>query len=160
MKKLSAILSAAVLALCAIPTQGAASELVSVPSGHDVTTTMDALETVVRHKGMSVFARIDHAANASAAGLQMPPAQVLVFGKPQAGTALMNQDIRVGLDLPMRVLVYQDTEGKAWLLYHRPSALAQAYGALADHPVLEKLDAAMAALSTAAAAGNTASEGH
>lgn len=150
MKRMGMTLGAAVLALSVLSAEAVEGDLVKLSSGHDVAQTMDALEGIVKDKGMAVFARIDHGANAAAAGLEMPPAEVLVFGKPEAGTALMNNDIRVGLDLPMRVLVYEDTEGKVWLLYHNPGALAEDYVGL-PQPVLEKLESAMAAITAAAA---------
>ena len=116
--------------------------LVTKASAHDVPTTMDRLETIVREKGMTVFARIDHQANASSAGMEMPAAQVLVFGNPEVGTKLMNGDVRAGLDLPLRVLVYAAGDGTARLLYHDPRGLQSVYD-LGDSPLPGKIAAAL-----------------
>jgi uncharacterized protein (DUF302 family) len=125
--------------------------LVSRPSAHDVQTTMDRLETIVKEKGMTVFARIDHQANATGAGMDMPAAQVLIFGKPEAGTKMMQADVRAGLDLPLRVLVYAGDDGRAHLLYHDPRALVGVY-ALEGHPVPEKVAGALDKMTSAASA--------
>ena len=120
----------------------AAEMLVAKPSVHDVPTTMDRLETIVKEKGMTVFARIDHQANAAGAGMEMPAAQVLIFGKPDAGTRMMQQDIRAGLDLPLRVLVYAAKDGTTQVLYHDPRGLQSAYS-LAESPVPAKVAEAL-----------------
>ncbi|MEM6683560.1 MAG: DUF302 domain-containing protein, partial [Pseudomonadota bacterium] len=80
-----------------------------------VAVTMDRFEAIVRSQGLTVFARIDHAANAQAAGLALEANQVLIFGNPKAGTQLINVDADIGLDLPMRVLVRADGDGSVLL---------------------------------------------
>ena len=71
---------------------------------------------------------VDHAAGAAQVGLQLPPTEVLIFGNPKAGTLLMQDDQRIGLDLPLKVLVWQDGGGQTWLSYHDPRWLADGYG--------------------------------
>lgn len=129
--------------LLLLPTLGwAESGIIKKNSDYDVKTTMDRLEAAVREKGMTVFARIDHQQNAAAAGMEMSPSEVLIFGNPKAGTRIMLRDPAAGLDLPLRVLVHQDSEGKTWLSYHAPEALKQDY-ALAECVVLPKVSQAL-----------------
>ncbi|MCB1733826.1 MAG: DUF302 domain-containing protein [Gammaproteobacteria bacterium] len=128
-----------------------ADDLVSKPSAHDVTTTIDRLVEIVQGKGMTVFARIDHAAGAAAIEQQLAPTQVLIFGSPKAGTPVMQKDARAGLDLPLRVLVYEDADGRTWVSYHDPRALRESY-ALGELPVPEKMAAMIGALTDQAVA--------
>ena len=102
--------------------------LITVPSSYGPKETMDRLETDVRAKGMHVFVRIDHAAGASSAGLDLRPTEVLIFGNPQAGTKLMQQTQTIGLELPLKVIVWQDASGKTWLGYDEPRWLAMRFG--------------------------------
>jgi uncharacterized protein (DUF302 family) len=101
----------------------AQSDLVIKPSNHGVKETIDKLEALVKEKGMTVFARIDHRANAESVGIDMPDSQVLIFGDPKGGTRIMLHDLAVGLDLPLRVLAYTDSEGSTWVVYHNPQGL-------------------------------------
>lgn len=89
----------------------AANAIVTKTSPYSVAETMNKFESIVKAKGLDVFARIDHQQNAKAAGMEMNAAQVLIFGNPKAGTALMQQDMVAALDLPMRVAVYADKAG-------------------------------------------------
>ncbi|MEN8175755.1 MAG: DUF302 domain-containing protein [Pseudomonadota bacterium] len=143
-------LSLIVLLMACAGLAAADSTLVIRASAHDVKTTMDRLESIVRDKGLMVFARVDHAANAASVNLEMPESQLLVFGNPKAGTLIMNEDIRAGLDLPLRVLVYRDTDGATKILYRQPRALAADFD-VAGNKVLGKVDQALAYLTLAAA---------
>ena len=139
-----------VLLLAGMACLAEAADLVKKPSQKGVQETMDKLEAVVRDKGLTVFNRIDHQANARKAGLEQPAAQVLIFGNPKIGTAIMTQDPAAGLDLPLRVLVYQDKEGKTWISYHDPQALKQSYG-VAGVPAVDKVTKALMGITDAAA---------
>jgi uncharacterized protein (DUF302 family) len=86
--------------------------------------TMDRLEADVRAQGMRVFARIDHAGLALEAGLTLLPTELLIFGNPRAGTTLMQANQTIGIDLPLKALVWQDSEGNTWLTYDEPGWLA------------------------------------
>ena len=97
--------------------------LITVPSNHDVTTTADKLIAAVKAKGMKVFARIDHAAGASSVGASLKPTQLVIFGNPKLGSALMGCVRSVGIDLPMKALIYEDSDGKVMLSYNAPSYL-------------------------------------
>jgi uncharacterized protein (DUF302 family) len=93
--------------------------------------TMDRLAAAVAAHGMVVLARIDHAAAAAAAGMELRPTEVLIFGNPRAGTPLMQAAQTIGIDLPLKALVWQNHDGKTWLAYNDPRWLARRHGALA-----------------------------
>src|SRR6516165_2057166 len=124
--------------------------LMTLPSTHGPKETMSRLEAAVKAKGMTVFARIDHAAGAAAVGLPLRPTELLIFGNAKGGTPLMLAAQTMGIDLPLKVLVWQDASGKTWLSYNDPSWLAKRHGL--DHEV----DASVSALTTALNAFATA----
>jgi uncharacterized protein (DUF302 family) len=102
--------------------------LKTVPSRLGSKETMDRLEAEVKAKGMTVFARVDHAAGAAQVGLPLRPTEVLIFGNPRGGTPLMQAGQTMGIDLPLKVLVWQDEAGKTWLSYNEPGWLAARHG--------------------------------
>ncbi|MGO8993454.1 MAG: DUF302 domain-containing protein [Polyangiaceae bacterium] len=113
--------------------------------------TMDRLEAAVRAKGMTVFARIDHAAGAAEVRLVLRPTEVLMFGNAKSGTPLMQARQTIGLDLPLKALVWQDASGKTWLSYNDPHWVVSRHGGdAALDPVATEMAAALAALSSAA----------
>jgi len=106
--------------------------LTTIASANGPEDTVSRLETALRDKGMTLFARIDHAAGAVEAGLELRPTVLLIFGNAKAGTPLMQADQTIGIDLPLKALVWQDAAGKTWLSYNEPRRLAQRHG-LGDH---------------------------
>jgi uncharacterized protein (DUF302 family) len=102
--------------------------LVSIQSRFAAKETMDRLEAALRANGVSIFARIDHAAGAAAVGANLRPTEVLIFGNPRAGTPLMQAEQTIGIDLPLKVLVWQDALGVVRLSYNDPKWLAQRHG--------------------------------
>ena len=102
--------------------------LTSKKSPHSFDETVDRLERAVRGAGATVFAKIDHAAAASSVGSSLRPTTVLIFGNPKAGTPLMQHAQTLGLDLPLRVLVWRDEAGQVWLTYRDAAALAHEHG--------------------------------
>ncbi|MBX9845439.1 MAG: DUF302 domain-containing protein [Xanthobacteraceae bacterium] len=113
--------------------------------------TMDRLEAGVKEKGLTVFARIDHAAGAVAVGMNLRPTELLIFGNARGGTPLMQADQRIGIDLPLKALVHQDDAGKVWLSYVDLHWLTQRYAlspAVSAH--VERLSEALDALAAAA----------
>ena len=106
----------------------AADGLTTVLSGFGPKETMDRLEADIRAKGMTVFARIDHAAGAVAVGLPLRPTELLIFGAAKAGTPLMQEDRAVGIDLPLKALVYEDAAGKVWIATNDPHWIARRHG--------------------------------
>jgi uncharacterized protein (DUF302 family) len=118
-----------------VPEEFSMSTQTSPPSGvvvlacfYPVAGTMDRLESLLKEKGIMIFARIDFSADAGRAGLQMQPEQMLIFGNPKGGTPLMQAVPTVGLDLPLKALVWEDTEGKTWLAYNDPKYIVQRHG--------------------------------
>src|SRR5271166_3493660 len=106
--------------------------LVTKPSKYSVAETLERMENVLAGKGVKLFARIDHSGEAEKAGLKMLPAQVLIFGNPKAGTPLMVAEPTAAIDLPLKVLVWQDQEGRVWLSYNSPDYLKQRFGLTED----------------------------
>jgi uncharacterized protein (DUF302 family) len=93
----------------------AADGLTTIPSAYGAKETADRLEAEIRAKGMAVFARVDHAAGAAQAGLALRPTELLIFGNAKAGTPLMESNQTIGIDLPLKALVWQDASGKVWI---------------------------------------------
>ncbi len=117
--------------------------LITIPSAFGPEETMNRLEAEVRAKGITVFAHVDHAAGAAAAGMALRPTDLLVFGAAKGGTPLMELAQTIGIDLPLKALVWQDATGATWLSYNDPSWLAE------RHAVNPKPTAALNALSAA-----------
>ena len=113
--------------------------------------TMDRLETEIRAHGMEVFARIDHAAGAAEIGLALRTTELIIFGNPRGGTPLMQSVQTVGIDLPLKALVWQDGAGKTWLAYNEPSWLAQRHGVANKDAAVSKMAEMLSALSRKAA---------
>ncbi|WP_200248772.1 DUF302 domain-containing protein [Lamprobacter modestohalophilus] len=97
-------------------------------SPYSVGETLDRLEAVLGEKGVTVFARIDHSAGAKDAGLTLRPMQLLIFGNPKAGTPLMQAAPTIGLDLPLKVLAWEDDAGKVHVVWNSPSYLIERHG--------------------------------
>lgn len=118
----------------------------TLASHHDVATTLDRLASIVAGKGLTIFARIDHAGGARQAGLDLRPTELLLFGRPEGGTPLMQDHQLAALDLPLRALGWEDEAGQVWLSYYSGSAIAARHD-LSDavHAAISKLDQALAA---------------
>jgi uncharacterized protein (DUF302 family) len=102
--------------------------IVKIPSHHSVAVTMDRMESLLKERGIIVFARIDFTADAARAGLTMRPEQLLIFGNPKAGTPLMLAAPAAGLDLPLKALVWEDVDGRAWIAYNNPQYVLERHG--------------------------------
>src|SRR5439155_26729477 len=102
--------------------------LTSIRSRFGPKETMDRLQAEIRAQGMTVFARIDHAAGAAEVGLTLPPTELIIFGNARGGTPLMQASQTAGIDLPLKALVWQDAAGKTWLSYNEPSWVVQRHG--------------------------------
>ena len=125
--------------------------LTSIQSRFGPKETMDRLQAEVRAQGMTVFARIDHAAGAAEAGLELRPTELIIFGNARGGTPLMQASQTAGIDLPLKALVWQDAAGKTWLSYNEPSWIAQRHSVANAEQVVKNLAAALRAISTKAA---------
>lgn len=115
--------------------------LTTFKSSYPPQETMSRLETAVKAKGLTVFARIDHAEGASEAGLSLRPTEVLIFGNAKGGTPLMQAEQTIGIDLPLKALVWQDAAGETWLSLNDPAWLAARHGLSGVEAVTGKLSA-------------------
>jgi uncharacterized protein (DUF302 family) len=130
----------------------AADGLITMRSSQGAKDTMNRLEAQVKAKGMTVFARIDHAAGAAEAGLPLRPTDLLIFGNAKAGTPLMQAEQAIGIDLPLKMLVWQDASGATWLSYNDPTWLAKRHGlAGGSDAVAKAMAAALDGIARAAA---------
>jgi uncharacterized protein (DUF302 family) len=105
-----------------------ANGIIDLSCKQSVAETADRLETLLKSKGMKVFARIDQAAEAKAVGLDMRPMVLFIFGNAQAGTPLMVQHPSLAMDLPLKALIWEAADGKVWLSYNTPEFLQQRHG--------------------------------
>lgn len=124
--------------------------LVVKASPHGVTATLDRLEAIMKKKGLTIFARVDHAAGARKVGMDMAPTQLLIFGNPKMGTPLMQSNRRMGIDLPLKALAWQDDTGQVWLAYNKPAYLAARHGIEDRDKVFAKMTGALDKLTDAA----------
>lgn len=125
--------------------------LTSIRSRFGPKNTMDRLQAQIRSQGMTVFARIDHAAGAAEVELTLAPTELIIFGNARGGTSLMQSAQTVGIDLPLKMLVWEDTAGKTWISYNEPSWIAQRHSVANAEPFVSKTAAALSAMSKAAA---------
>jgi uncharacterized protein (DUF302 family) len=148
MQRLIRLLAAACFCIPALAS--AATGMTDVPSAHPAKMTMDRLEDGVKQRGLVVFARIDHAAGASKIGKTLRPTELLIFGNPQGGTPFMECAQSVGIDLPLKALVWEDAMGKVWISYNEPAFLAQRHD-VPGCPAVESLKKALVGITDAAA---------
>ena len=129
----------------------AADGLTTLRSSYGPKDTMTRLEAEVKARGMTVFARIDHAAGAAGAGLSLRPTELLIFGNGKAGTPLMQTVQTTGIDLPLKALVWEDASGATWLSYNDPAWLAQRHGVAGEtETVIGMMSKALDAVAQAA----------
>ncbi len=129
----------------------AADGLVAVKSSHGARETMDRLEEQVKKRGLTVFLRLDHAAGAAKIGKSLRPTELLVFGNPQGGTPFLECAQTVGIDLPLKALVWEDASSQVWLGYNDPAFLAKRHET-PQCPVAGILQKALAGLAASAVA--------
>ncbi|MGR5134099.1 DUF302 domain-containing protein [Vibrio alfacsensis] len=129
----------------------AQESLIRVASQHSVQDSADKLVSIAQEKGLNVFARINHQENADKADMLLRPTEVIVFGNPKVGTPLMLCSQEVAIDLPQKVLVYEDPQGKTWLVYNNPVYLKQRHNIEGCDEVLAKVSGVLGQLTNAAA---------
>lgn len=122
--------------------------LVTKPSKYPVAEAAERLGKTLKAAGMTIFAQIDHAAAAEKTGLQMPAARVVVFGNPKGGTPMMVNAPSLAIDLPMKILIWQDAAGKAWVSYNTAAYVANRHGLTGMDKQVQGLDAALVKLTT------------
>jgi uncharacterized protein (DUF302 family) len=106
--------------------------VVNKPSNHSVEQTVDRLTNILEARGVTLFALIDHGGEAEKVGMKMLPTKLLIFGNPKSGTPLMLASPSIALDLPLKILVWQDNQGAVWLSYNSPEYLMERYGLSED----------------------------
>ena len=106
--------------------------IIDLPSNHPVDQTIEKLKNILQAKGVTVFALVDHSGEAEKVGMKMPPTKLLIFGSPKAGTPLMLASPRAAIDLPLKILVWEDAQGKVWVSYNSPAYLQQRHNLPAD----------------------------
>lgn len=142
MKKNKISLIAGVLLLVHAMTVMAADAFIQKKSPYGVGQTLDRLESVLNKKGITVFARVDHAAGARKAGFEMADTQLLIFGNPKMGTPLIKEQRLTGLDLPLKVLAWKDEQGQTWIAYTDPAELQARHG-IKNQKVIDKMKKAL-----------------
>ncbi|MDJ0806095.1 MAG: DUF302 domain-containing protein [Gammaproteobacteria bacterium] len=120
-----------------LPNARADDGLVNLRSQFDVAQTLDRFEAAAKAAGLKVFTRIDHAKGAASVGKSLRPTELLIFGSPKVGTGVISSNQRAAIDLPLKVLAWQDTEGVVWLSYLRPAVMFSRY-AIGDRPNIKK----------------------
>lgn len=123
------IRAVALLSVGVVPAAWSADGVVTLKTAHSPKETIDRLEKIAKDKGMTVFARVDHAAGASKVGKTLRPTVLLIFGNPQGGTPLMECAQTAGIDLPMKAMAWQDRSGQVWVGYNDPEWIAKRHEA-------------------------------
>lgn len=130
-----------------------AAGLITTESSYGPGETMDRLLAAIAAKGLTVFARVDHAAGAAEVGLPLRPTELVIFGNAKGGTPLMEREQTIGIDLPLKALVWQDADGRTWLAYNDPAWIVARHGVASDQlPTVKAMTQMLANLAEAAAA--------
>jgi uncharacterized protein (DUF302 family) len=109
-----------------------ANGIIDTPSNHSVEQTVEKLKGILQTKGVTLFALVDHSGEAEKVGMKMPPTKLLIFGSPKAGTPLMLAAPSIAIDLPLKILVWEDAEAKVWVSYNSPAYLQERHGLSAE----------------------------
>lgn len=125
----------------------AADGVITLKSPFNTKDTMDKLENLVKQKGLTVFARVNHSAGAATIDKQLRPTELLIFGHPKGGTPLMECEQMIGLDLPLKALVWQDADQQVWIGYNDMRYLARKY-AIENCPAITKIQQSISNLVT------------
>lgn len=144
-------ISLLLLALFAASAAVAGEGLVAVKSSYKAKETADRVERLTKERGMKLFNRIDHAEGARTVGMPLRPTEVLIFGNPKGGTPLMMCEQSVGIDLPLKMLVWEDGNGSVWIGYSDPEGLKDRYGVKGCDEVLGKMKGFLGKLAADAA---------
>jgi len=142
-----------VLSVLSVPFAAADDNgLITMKSPYSVDETLDRFEQALKAKGMTIFTRIDHTKGAAGVDLELRPTTVLIFGNPRIGTLLMQSNQTAGIDLPLKLLAWQDADGQVWIAYNDPGYIAKRHNITDRDPVIAKMRKAMSNF-TAAATG-------
>jgi uncharacterized protein (DUF302 family) len=129
-------------------TPGPANGIIDKPSNHSLDQTVDRLKKLQQSRGLTLFALVDHSGEAEKVGMKMLPTKLFILGSPKAGTPLMLAAPSIAIDLPLKILVWQDRQGKVWVSYNSPAYLQERHGV--PHELLQNI-AAVETLATTAA---------
>tara|TARA_R110002051_G_scaffold317264_2_gene398253 strand:- start:392 stop:850 length:459 start_codon:yes stop_codon:yes gene_type:complete len=143
-------ISLALVTLIASTHALALESLITVESHYSAKETADRFESIIKDKGFTVFARIDHQKNAAGVNLTLRPTEVIVFGNPNMGTQLIQCNQLAAIDLPQKALISEDADNKVWLSYNNPQYLKQRHNIAGCDKVMSKIAAALNTLSIAA----------
>lgn len=135
---------ACILLLFFVSISYAANGIISTKSVFDVSTTANRLEKVLTEKGMTIFARIDHAAGAIRVGKKLRPTILVLFGNPKVGTPLMQSSQTIGIDLPQKALIWKDESGQVWFSYNDPRYLTSRHGINERGEIIKKIEKVLA----------------
>lgn len=128
-----------------------ADGLIKKPSKNSVSATIEKMKAALQSKGIKVMAEVDHQVNATGVDMKLGETKLLIFGNPKLGTPLMQSSVTAGIDLPMKLLVWEDSAGKVWLAYNDPAYIATRHG-ISDQPeVIKKMTGALDKLTSKAA---------
>lgn len=117
--------------------------MISIKSAHSVKDTLDRLETVLKKKGITIFARIQHDVGAKKVGIELRPTELLLFGNPKLGSPMFTSNQTAGIDLPMKALVWEDEKGQVWLTYNDPAYIANRHGIMDRVKIVAKMTGAL-----------------
>jgi uncharacterized protein (DUF302 family) len=106
-------------------TPNRSSGIIDIPSNHSVDETVEKLKGILQAKGVTLFALVDHSGEAEKVGMKMPPTKLLIFGNPKAGTPVMLAAPSSAIDLPLKILIWEDARGKVWVTYNGPVYLQE-----------------------------------
>lgn len=129
----------------------AGNDFITKKSGNSVAVSMDRLENSLKQRGVGIVARVDHTGAAEKAGLILRPTQVLIFGNPKLGTPLMHSRQQIGLDLPLKVLAWEDAKGQTWLTYENPKSMTQRHNVKEPAEIIKKITGVLDAVTNEAA---------
>jgi uncharacterized protein (DUF302 family) len=113
-------------------TPSAGTGIIDTPSNHSVDQTVEKLKSILQTKGVTLFVLVDHSGEAEKVGMKMRPTKLLIFGNPKGGTPVMLAAPSIAIDLPLKILVWQDGQGKVWLSYNSPAYLQARHGVPAE----------------------------
>jgi uncharacterized protein (DUF302 family) len=130
----------------------AGGDFITKKSSNNIQVSMDRLENALKQRGVAIVARVDHAGAAQKADMKLRPTQVLIFGNPKLGTPLMHTSQQIGLDLPLKVLAWEDDKGQTWLTYENPGMMAGRHGVKEPADILKKMAGVLDAVTTEATA--------
>ena len=136
---------ALIAAVVAIPSLAWTGDdrMVVKKSSHSVAATLDRLSEVLKTRGIGIMARVDHAAAAEKVGQTLKPTQLLIFGNPKLGTPLMQSNRKIGVELPLKVLAWEDDSGQVWLAYVKQQVLKSEYSVEGHDEVFREMDQAL-----------------